>query len=141
MLPWVCMHLSAKMNLQLKASGRSQDSLRPSIIPNFNPLTFDLSVYVQCLLCPKRGRSGHPLILYSKQGFAPLSLHDYYLKVFKRDKHWLFTLLLLPFWSANRRLVICIHPEAHFFLPHEMQTGGQHLSPASSGLEMSHLGF
>ena len=118
-----------------------QDSLRPSIIPNFNPLTFDLSVYVQCLPCPKRGRSGHPLILYSKQGFAPLSLHDYYLKVFKRDKHWLFTLLLLPFWSANRRLVICIHPEAHFFLPHEMQTGGQHLSPASSGLEMSHLGF
>lgn len=77
---------------------------------------------MQCLPCPKRW-SGHPLILYSEQGFAPLSLHDYYLKVFKRDKHWLSTLflLLLPFWSANRRLVVGIHPEAHFFLPHEMQ--------------------
>jgi len=68
--------------------------------------------------------------------------------VFPRDKDWLFTLclLLLPFWRANRRLIVNAltgaHPslisentnrrlvigilwEAHFFLPHEMQTEGQ----------------
>ena len=73
---------------------------------------------------------------------------DSYLQVFTRDKHWLFTLflLLLPFWRANRRLIVNAvtgaHPslisgntkgrlvigmlrEAHFFLPQKMQTEGQ----------------
>ena len=68
--------------------------------------------------------------------------------MFIRDKHWLFTLFLLlfPFWrakrrlivnssagahlslvsgNANRKLVVSVQPEAHFFLSHEMQTGGQ----------------
>ena len=71
--------------------------------------------------------------------------HDCYLKVFTRDKHWLPTLFLLlhSFQRANRKLivnaltgaylslvsgnvtVIGIQPEAHFFLPHEMQIGDQ----------------
>ena len=64
-----------------------------------------------------------------------------------RDKAWLVTLFLLfPFQresrrlsvnalteahlprvstNTNRRLVLNIQPEAHFFLLHEMQTGGQ----------------
>lgn len=75
------------------------------------PLTFDpkelFCLGVVSPLSQRRvggwGECADSLILYSKQGFAPLSLHDYYPKVFKRDKHWLFTLLLLPFWSANRR--------------------------------------
>ena len=59
-------------------------------------------------LVPKEwgGRSLNPLL---KQGFAPFCLcHDYYLTVFTRDKHWLFTLflLLLPFQRANRRLIV-----------------------------------
>ena len=90
-------------------------------------------------LFQKRGeqRSLHPLL---KQGFTSLCpCHDYYLKVFTRDKHWLFTLflLLLPFQRANRRLIVnsstgahlslvsgnanrklveSVLPEAHFFL-------------------------
>ena len=43
-----------------------------------------------------------------KQDFAPLCpCHDYYLKVFTREKHWLFMLflLLLPFWGAYTLIV------------------------------------
>ena len=68
---------------------------------------------------------------------------DYYLKVFTGGKDWLFTLflLLLPFWRANRRLIVnaltgahlslisgnanmrlvlSIQSEAHLFEPHEL---------------------
>ena len=86
---------------------------------------------------------------FTQTGFWPsLSGHDYYLKVFTRDKDRLFILflLLLPFWRAKRRLmvnaltgahlslvsananwrlVVSIQLEVHFFLPHEMQIGGQ----------------
>ena len=59
-------------------------------------------------------RFHNPLL---KQGFAPLFpccdyyldyCHDYYLKVFTRDKDWLFTLFLLflSFWRENRRLTV-----------------------------------
>ena len=51
-----------------------------------------------------------------KQNFGPLCLcHDYYLKVFTRGKHWLFTLflLLLPFQRANRRLTVNASTGAH----------------------------
>ena len=88
-----------------------------------------------------------------QQGFAPHCpcldcCHNYYLKVFTRGKDWLLTLflLLLPFWRANRRLIVnaltgahlslisgnasrrlvrSVQSEAYFFLPQEMQIGSQ----------------
>ena len=44
--------------------------------------------------------------------------HDYYLKVFTRDKHWLFTLFLLflPFQRANKRLIVNALTGAHLSL-------------------------
>ena len=49
-------------------------------------------------------RSLHPLL---KQDFAPLCpCHDYYLKAFTRDKHYLLFWLLLSCWRANRRLTV-----------------------------------
>ena len=41
--------------------------------------------------------------------------HDYHLKVFTRDKHWQFILLLLslPFQKANRRLTVNASAGAH----------------------------
>ena len=89
------------------------------------PLTFDpkelFCLGVVSPLSQRRvggwGECADSLILYSKQGFAPLCpchgyyldcCHDYYLKVFTRDKDWLFTLflLLLSFWRENRRLIV-----------------------------------
>ena len=117
------------------------------------PLTFDTQ---GAPLSHKGGdwRALNPLL---KQGFPSFcSCHDYYLdycrddylKVFTRGKDWLFTLflLLLPFWRANRRLIVnaltgahlslvsgnanmrlvlTIQSEAHLFESHELQTGGQ----------------
>ena len=65
--------------------------------------------------------SGDPLILYSNRVLPPFyPCHDNYLKLFKREKHYPFTLflLLLPFQRANRRL------EPTYLLSQEMQTGG-----------------
>ena len=41
-----------------------------------------------------------------------------YLKVFIRDKHWLFTLflLILPFWRENRRLTVNVLTGAYLSL-------------------------
>ena len=63
-------------------------------------------------------RSLNPLL---KQDFAPLCpCHDCYLKVFTRDRHWLFILflLLLPFQSksANWRLIVNASTGAHLSL-------------------------
>ena len=99
------------------------------------PLTFDPHGAFLCLCSvssvPKeRGmeiRSLNPLL---KQGFTPLCpcrdcyldyCHDYYLKVFTRDKHWLFTLFvfLLPFQRANRRLIVNVLTGAHLSLVSE----------------------
>lgn len=80
-LPWVCLHLSAKMDLQLKASGRSKTHYGLALSPDFRPPR-NLSAYVQCLPCPQRKEwtSLNPLL---KTGFCPsLSLHNYYLKMF-----------------------------------------------------------
>ena len=75
-------------------------------------LTFDpQGAFCVCIVSPlsqTRGewRSLNPLL---KQSFAPLcTCHDNYLKVFTRDKHWLFTLFLflLPFQRANWRLIV-----------------------------------
>ena len=54
-----------------------------------------------------------------RQGFAsPCPCQDYSLEVFTRDKDWLFALflLLLPFWRANRRLVVNTLTGAHLCL-------------------------
>ena len=84
-----------------------------------------------------------PLILYSNRILPLCPWYDYSLKVFTRDKHWLFTLLLLlvPFQRVNNRLTIngltgvhpslvsgnvntfllkSIQPEAHIFVPHDV---------------------
>ena len=69
-------------------------------------------------LCQKRGE-WRSLNLFLKQGFTSLfPCSDYYLKVFTRDKHWLFTLflLLIPFWRANRRLTVNVSTGAHLTL-------------------------
>ena len=99
------------------------------------PLTFDpkelFCLGVVSPLSQRRvggwGGCADSLILYSKQGFAPLCpchgyyldcCHDYYLKVFTRDKDWLFTLflLLLPFWRASRRLIVNVSTGTHLSL-------------------------
>ena len=137
-LLWVCMYPTAKMDLEVKASGRSKIHYG-----RYHPLTFNprgaFSVCVVSPLSPK-SREQRSLNSLSKQGFAPLCpCHDYYFK----NKHWLFTLFLLLFpfpranrrlivnavtgahlsflsGNANRRLVVSILPEAHFFLPRKM---------------------
>ena len=86
-----------------------QDSLWPGDI-----LTFDL----QGALSPKggKGRFLNPLL---RQGFAPhCPCHDYYLRMFTRQKGRLFTrfLLLLPFQRANRRLIVNALTGAHLTL-------------------------
>ena len=88
-------------------------------------LTFDpQGAFCACIVSPLSQTRGerrflNPLL---KQSFAPLcTCHDNYLKVFTRDKHWLFTLflLLLPFWRANRRLVVNTLTGAHLCLVSE----------------------
>ena len=93
------------------------------------PLNFDPQggfLYMWSLPCPKR-RGAESLKPFLKQGFTPLCpcldyyldyCHDYYLKVFTRDKHWLFTLflLLLPFQMVNRRLIVNTLTGAHLSL-------------------------
>ena len=63
---WVCTNSSAKMDLQVKASGRSKTPDGLALSLDFLP-TGNLSARVLCLPCPKRGRSGEPLILYSNR--------------------------------------------------------------------------
>ena len=79
------------------------------------------------LPCPTKGGDWRALNPLLKQGFPSFcSCHDYYLdycrddylKVFTRGKDWLFTLflLLLPFWRANRRLIVNSSTGAHLSL-------------------------
>ena len=122
-----------------------QDSLWSSIIPW---LLAHKEPFCACVVSiQKSGEQKflHPLL---KQDFVPhCPCHDYYLKVFTRGKGWLFPLflLLLPFWRADRRLIVnaltgahlslisgnasgrlvrSVQSEAHF-LPQEMQIGSQ----------------
>ena len=70
-------------------------------------------------LVPKGGGGRGDLNPLFKQDFVPLCpCHDYYFKVFIRDKHWLFIifLLLLPFQRANRRLIVNASTGAHLWL-------------------------
>lgn len=108
-----------------------QDSLWPSIISLLlSPQVAFLHMYIVSL-SPKSGE-GDPIILYSN-GVLPLRpCHDYYFKLFTRDKGHLFILflLLIPFPRASRRLQMP-YLKPSYILSQEMQTGGQ--------LQMSNL--
>ena len=115
-LPWLYMHLSARMDLKVKASGRSKAHYVLVLSLDFLTHKEPFCACVVSPLFPKGRRSLNPLL---KQHFAPLCpCHDYYIKVFTRDKHWLFTwfLLLLPFQRANRRLIVNALTRAHLSL-------------------------
>ena len=67
----------------------------------------------------RKERGGISLNPLLRQGFAPFyPCHDNYLKLFKREKHYPFTLflLLLPFQRANRRLIVNASTGAHLSL-------------------------
>ena len=91
---------------QVKASGRSKTHYSPLLSPDFWPRRSPFA-HLEYLPCPKNRGGRNPLILYSNKVFPPLCLcldyylddcHDYFLKVFTRDKDFLLTLcLLLPF--------------------------------------------
>ena len=106
-LPWDTplgfTHPSAQMDLKVKVSGRSKTHYGLAWPLDLWP-TMSLSACVVSPLSPKWGEQGslNPLCRYLDY------CHDYYLKVFIRNKHWLFTLflLLLPFQRANRRLIV-----------------------------------
>ena len=118
-------HPSVKMDLQVQVSGRSKTDYGLKLSPDFCPQGVFLRI-CSVSLVPKRGRVDSPQ-LFTQQGFAPLCpchdfyldyCHNYYLKVFTRDKDWLFTLflLLLPFQRANRRLTVNSSSGAHLSL-------------------------
>ena len=98
-LPWDP-HLSAHSPLnqdgsQSEGFWEEQDSLWPGIVSWVLTHKKPFCECVVCFPCPKRvgGGGRDPLILYSYRLLPPLCpCHDYYLKVFIRDKHWLFTL-------------------------------------------------
>ena len=136
--------LEKPINSMKRQKKKKKDSLWPGVIPCLSTYK---EPFCTCVVSPLSQKSGEwwslkPLI---KQGFSSLCpCHNYYLKVFTRGKHWLFTLFLflLPFWRAKRRLIVnaltgshlslasenansCILAETRFFVPHELQTGGQ----------------
>ena len=107
---WVCMHPSAKMDLEVKVVGRNM-TLWSGVIPW---LLTDREPFCTCVVPPMSWKWGEERSLNPsvKQDFTPLcpwhdyyldSHRDYYLKVFTSDEH-----LLLP--------CFCIHFEG--------QTGG-----------------
>ena len=81
-----------------------------------HPLTFDPQGAFLCM-CSVSFR-GEWRTLNFTQSLPLFVLAMTYLKVFIRDKHWLFTLflLLLPFWRANRRLIVNALTGAHLSL-------------------------
>ena len=113
------MHSSAKMDIKGKVSGKSKTHYGLEFSPDFWPQGVFLHM---CLPCPKSvcvgGGVGGRLNALLKQGFALFVLAMTYLKVFIRDKHWLFTLslLLLPFWRENRRLIVNVLARAYLSL-------------------------
>ena len=111
-LPWLYMHLSARMDLKVKASGRSKAHYVLVLSLDFLTHKEPFCACVASPLSEKRGQ-GEPLILYSHRVLPPLRpcldyCHDHYLNVFTKDKRWLFTLFLLlfPFCRAKRRLTL-----------------------------------
>ena len=81
------------------------------------PLNFDLQGAFLRIVSSLSQKERGSLNCLLKQG----PCHDYYLKVFTRDKHWLFTLflLLLLFWRANGRLIVNTFTGAHLSLVSE----------------------
>ena len=109
----VCTHTLAKMDLEVKASGRSKAHYGLELSSDFWPQRAFLCL---CSVLP------NPLL---RQGFAShCPCQDYSLEVFTRDKDWLLTLflLLLQFLRANRGLVV-------------NSSTGTHLSVASGNAE------
>ena len=93
----VCTHTLAKMDLEVKASGRSKAHHGLELSSDF---WLQRAFPHMCSVLP------NPLLT---QGFASLCpCQDYSLEVFTRDKDWLLTLflLLLQFLRANRGLVV-----------------------------------
>ena len=120
-LLWVLMHPSAKMDLEVKASGRSKTHYGLAL----SRVLTHKKPFCVCVVSPLLQKSGgrDPWILYSYRLLPPLCpCHDYHLKVFTRDKHWLFTQLLLPFQRANRRLIVNTWTKVHLSLLSEMLT-------------------
>ena len=103
------------LDLKVKASGRSKTHY-DLVLPLDFWYTRKLSAHVWLsLLSQKRGerRSFNPLL---EHGFAPLCpcrdhyldyYHDCYLKVFTRDKHWLFTLSAVTSISDGNQEAAC----------------------------------
>ena len=97
-LPYgTCTHTLAKMNLKVKASGRSKTHYG---LEFFSDFWLQGAFLCMCIVS---------LILYSERNFffffaSLCPCHDYSLEMFTRNKDWLFTLFLLslPFWIASR---------------------------------------
>ena len=85
-------HPSAKMDLEVKASGRSKTHYGLELSPDF---------WLQGAFLHECSVS---LTLYSDKVFPLCPCRDYSVETFAGDKDWLSTLflLLLPFLSANR---------------------------------------
>ena len=88
----------------------------------FNPQ----GAFCACVVFPlsQKGveRRGDLLIFYSSR-ISSLFVLAMTIKVFIRDKHWLFTLflLLLPFQRANRKLIVNASTGATYLLSQEMK--------------------
>ena len=102
-----------------------QDSLWSGILLDFWP-TRSLASHVWCLPCPKRCGSGDPFILYSNEVLPLFVLAMIFtlttdititLRCFQETKiGYLPFQLLLPFWRANRKLIINSPTGAHLSL-------------------------
>ena len=92
-LPWVHTHPSAKMDLEAKASGRSKTPWPGTLSP---PLTHGKPCGARAV-SPVSQKSGgqrplSPLLTHAPPSLCLCPRRDYYLKVFTKSKHWLFTL-------------------------------------------------
>ena len=87
----------------------------------FNPQGAFLRMCSVSLVPKGGGRRGDLLIFYSSR-ISSLFILAMTIKVFIRDKHWLFTLflLLLPFQRANRKLTVNASTGATYLLSQEM---------------------
>ena len=118
---------SAKMDIKGKVSGKSKTHYGLALFPDFWPQGNFLHM---CSVSFK----GEWSTLNFTQSFPLFVLATTYLKVFIRDKHWLFTLflLLLPFWRENRRLIVNVLTRAYLSLISE--NAGSFKYPAWSPL-------
>ena len=132
-LPWVPRHTWAKMDLKVKASGRSKTHYGLELSPDF----WLQEAFLH--LCNVF------LILYSDRVFASLCpCHDYSLEIFTRDKTVYLPCFCcsLHFREQTGGWLLISQLEPTYLLPQEMQRGwlfvnvksGAHLSPISNTL-------